>query len=328
MMRNACTGSCKIYFPNDSSIYYCPKCGKSLSSLQDNKQFIACSYDRKANIIIPLSNNLNFTQKAHSKTIIKKRNNGSIHDSVPSPSPSSILQKQVEQTVQKEQGYIHPTSSEYIGRISSYIHEEMPQNFFDKVGFFFRGLHCGNTRHTVTFTNEADSKSYQVIYYGAYRSTSPTPVVGDSIRVDARPNGSLFITENVYLGEGIGRRIRMSTQHRELNRHGGENNRFGAIIIIALIAIVVLAIGYIFIPQISGIINTYISVLFVVFLICLFIRPLQRLFRSPVWLLGVSVIFTAAIYNVGGLGTVLASLISPLITLALVVGIAYYFFRR
>lgn len=334
MMRNACTGSCKIYFPNDSSIYYCPKCGKSLSSLQDNKQFKACSYDRNTNTVTPLESQAVSSPKRQAK--IKRSDSKPVnnHDpSVPvhSPSPSrsssaaAATPKKERQPVHEENSDNQPAVLKYTGRISSYTHDEMSQSFTDRMSLFFRGLHSGTTRYTVTFLNEADSRTYQVVYYGAYRPTSPTPVPGDLISVDAQPKGNLFVTENVYLGEGGGRRIKMSSNHRDQNGRG--SRRSNSLSTVVIIAIAVIGIGYLFLPQISGIINIYISILFALFLIWLFVRPMQRLFRTPSWMFGISALLTAAVYNIGGIGTVLSSLISPLMTIGFSIAIIYYIFR-
>lgn len=44
-LKNACTGNCKIYFPNNDTIYTCPRCGAAIERMPYTKGFEPYYYD-------------------------------------------------------------------------------------------------------------------------------------------------------------------------------------------------------------------------------------------------------------------------------------------
>lgn len=132
------------------------------------------------------------------------------------------------------------------------------------------------------------------------------------IKVNTQPSGSVFRTENVYIGENGGDRIRLRNQRNDTHRtRRGNAPNAGRVIVITLIILGIIALILSlsnYLPVISVIIKTYISVLIFLAIIVTFIRPLQFLIRQPAWLLVLSLIFTLILYNGFGLATVIANL--------------------
>ncbi|MCM1507917.1 MAG: hypothetical protein NC177_12415 [Ruminococcus flavefaciens] len=300
-MKNACTGTCKIYFPDNDKIYTCPKCGASLETLPDNKSFQPYYYDMTTGSYSPVK-----TQEEEKIRKERKRNNsGNSQINEDNQSENNTSESQPRQNRRNR--------SVYEGVITSYKSSEVEQNFFDVFASFIRGQHTGRTQHHISFRDETDNMEYQIIVYGEIRGIFPQE--GTHIIVHGRPEGTLFTTERIYIGENGGTRLRLR------NQHGNRHNPTGIIpVILILLAVIMLALlitGNL--PVIRNIIQIYFVILIFIFILCICIRPLHFALQRPVLLLIFSIIGTLIWYNVFGLGAVFSGLLPSIITIAVII---------
>lgn len=318
-LKNACTGNCKIYFPNNDTIYTCPRCGAAIERMPYIKGFEPYYYDISSGSVSAVNDNDSKNNLKRPRTT-KNSSENLPHNTFTSDSVTHNTQRTVTANIVNSSH-----ANGYNGVITSYETREVEQRFGDFVGSLFSSRHRGHTQHNIYFRDEEDNIEYQVQFYGEIRSVLPRP--GMKIRVNTQPSGSIFRTENIYIGENGGDRIRLRNQ-RNNNRHNGSNaHNTGRAILITLIVLgiilLILSLSK-YLPVVSEIIKTYIVVLIFLAVCVTLFRPLQFLTRQPIWLLVLSLIITLILYNAFGL----ASLFSGLMPSVIIIVVIIWLLRR
>lgn len=216
MIEKACT-KCKIYFPSANGLYSCPNCYTPLENIKDSSGYTPKDWNPVTNEVIDKNANNSGKKKIKPTVSDKTRQSGNCSDTMPIVNSAPAT-----------------TSKKYhTGVIDSYNPRDVGhQNFFERASLFFRGMHHGNTRYDITFIDDDDNQTYTVYYYGEYSAlSSAIPYQGARITVEGSPNGNIFETENVYIGEGLGQKIKMRNQ----NPTGHRTNPLPALIVIVVL---------------------------------------------------------------------------------------------
>lgn len=304
MMRNSCE-NCKKYYPNQV-IYSCPECGESLENRLNDKSYVAHVWNEEQGRSIPIAASNKCAKKNVNEQSVQRRNS-----EVGAPPPICSDPPAQPQRLRRA----------YAGIINNYERFDVgEQNFFERVSLFFRGMHYGNTRHVITFVDEGDNQTYRVCFYGEFYATrSAIPQIGERIVIGGRPRGSTFDSENVYIGEGYGRRIRLRSQN--LNRR--INPITTLVVIIVLLAL--LFIAHMALNGELAIIGEAIKIFaiatIVMFVIGLIFFSGRLRFRTLAILsVVIGVGYTAVSYNVGGI----ANQISAVMPIVLILVLSVY----
>ena len=147
MMKNACI-HCRIYFPENGTLYSCPQCMGSLNNIDDAPGFRSMFYHINTAEIEEL-------RSAASRAPVRIPEEPRVTFSTPPPPAppvaAPVLTPRVEElyTDYDTEPALPAPNADYYGRITSYVIDDMEQTFFERVGGFFRGMHTGHSRHTI-----------------------------------------------------------------------------------------------------------------------------------------------------------------------------------
>ncbi len=153
-------------------------------------------------------------------------------------------------------------------------------------------------------------------------TSSAVPAKGFRVTVYDKPEGNYFNTENVYIGEGRGSKVRLRNQHGSSHSGSGEG---AATILIIMAAVLVCCMFAGFVSSgglsiVANIIKLFFAVTIVCF-IAIMMLSRQRNIRSGFTIsIVLGVVGTVVLYNVGDIRILLqeflSGLIVPIITIA------------